>query len=836
MNNFRYPTNTLGPSRINLVSASAPPRNRSRIKVVLLIASAVVILMALSGVGILLVLPKGHVEYFNSTEGRVDWTTRPATDWPLVWTEAPTTSKPTTNPPWPRTTRTVTDWPLVWTEEPATSKPTTNPPWPRTTRPPTNRPTTQPTTNKPGTDLPGTTNKPEKQEMPEDLKTLYQEMYLNLDRTTDPCDDFYEYACGKFPGRHPVPENQREVSYFSLEYDKIRNRTIEILDNDSIEHDWKSLQYLKRVWDTCVQDRQDDSSGLNTLLEYFEQLDKLELWEEKFARVTKDGFNVFFTVKAVPHPRWSSSVSLLIDQPELEYGNAIVTESQFYPVLEYYSDLVRLSKNNVSEISAYMDLVLEMMDFEHWMATNATAESERLKRPWDFEKIATPRDLPELSGFNWTPILAILSKDIRPTSLTDEVLIRDPEYLRKFKAIIDSKDESFISGYIKMSLLRQSCFALGGECRQIQRNFLQQIDPSRLVDFERQTCFDVLSGRLEHLVHRAYTTNYKNDAHFTLIMMLSRIYDQMKDDVKNLLWMDENIQKRAIDKLYSVTSFSESLWPQWMEWGLDEKHQNITSLGLTESTGFFSYFWNFTRQMKNEEMEMLGSRSNSFALWPISLFAMAPKVNPLGPNMWIPNLVLQGHFFNEKSPIEINYGIFGSMLGHAMTHTIDRRAANFDEVLGKYYWTPETKEAFEQRMVCLAGAYDEEEVVINGRHYNMKINGSSTLDENLADWIGLVAAYNAYKKVALDFFSPVPKSEYPHELDKYSQDQMFFLSYAQTQCSSDSQQVLLDAFLGTHSPRKFRVNGPLKQMDEFAEAFDCDWGSNMNPRKKCVYH
>ena len=761
MNNFRYPTNTLGPSRINLVSASALPSKRARVKVVLLIASAVIVLMALSSLGILLLLPKRHVEYFNATEGRVDWTTRPVTDWPLL----------------------------------------------------------------------ATSNKPEEPEMSDDLKTLYQEMELNMNMTMDPCDDFYEYACGMFPGRHPVLENQREVSYFSLEYDKIRNRTIEVLEGDSLNRMSSSFQYLKRVWDTCVLDYSADPTPL---MEYLEELDKLESWEEKFARVTKDGFNVLLTVKTESDPRMSYSVTLSIDRPELEHGNAFVTVSHWYPAAMYYSDLIRLSKNNVSEAATYFELALEMMEFEHWLSTNATAESERIKRPWDFLKFGrtapNPDALNKMTGMDWNPILETLLDKTRP-----DVVIRDPEYLRKFKAIVDSKNESFISDYIKMSVFRQSCFALGGECRQIQRNFLRQIDPSRLVDFDRQTCFDTISRQLEDLLIVAYSFDWPTGDRWLANGIFQRILHQFKTDVHNFWWMDEETRLEAMRILERVNTFAEFKWPKWMEFSVERKYGKL-HLGSNKHEDFLSYFLNLTRQMKQEEIQMLSSRIVDIPPWHIPLFSRTPSTSALRKEISVPMLVLQGHFFNESFPIEIKYGILGSMIGHAMTHTIDHQADKYLSAQKLDFWTEETREAFDERMACLTDAYDKEEVVINGRPYDMNINGSSTLDENLADWMGLVAAYEAYKNVTLDASPGAPKTEYPYELNKYSQDQMFFLSYAQTQCSSDSQQVLLDAFLGTHSPRKFRVNGPLKQMDEFAEAFDCDWGSNMNPRKKCVYH
>ena len=171
------------------------------------------------------------------------------------------------------------------------------------------------------------------------------------------------------------------------------------------------------------------------------------------------------------------------------------------------------------------------------------------------------------------------------------------------------------------------------------------------------------------------------------------------------------------------------------------------------------------------------------------------------------------------------------MLAHEIIHSIDEVATKFDQDIQEKYWTNETIRHFNSKMKCLIEAYRGEDIEINGKEIDGKIDGRSTLDENLADLMGLMVTYKAYKKVNPTSWTAT--SEYPDSLKHFSSDQMFFLSYANVHCSSDAGQAQADLALGVESPRKYKVNVPLKHMDQFAQAFQCRTGSKMNPAKKC---
>ena len=125
------------------------------------------------------------------------------------------------------------------------------------------------------------------------LENALQEISSNIDPSVDPCDDFYEYACGSFSKRHPIPENKTEVSYHTLYSAQVYRTIVDRLQRDQLKSKdtIEPLKYLKRVWDSCVNDDSSTSQQTQKLMQYFEELDRLS-WQDQLARLIKDGFDV----------------------------------------------------------------------------------------------------------------------------------------------------------------------------------------------------------------------------------------------------------------------------------------------------------------------------------------------------------------------------------------------------------------------------------------------------------------------------------------------------------------------------------------------------------------
>jgi putative endopeptidase len=183
--------------------------------------------------------------------------------------------------------------------------------------------------------------------------------------------------------------------------------------------------------------------------------------------------------------------------------------------------------------------------------------------------------------------------------------------------------------------------------------------------------------------------------------------------------------------------------------------------------------------------------------------------NPIFNEVVFPAAILQPPFFDPKADPAVNYGAIGGVIGHEMGHGFDDQGAKSDaKGILRTWWKGEDVEAFKKRTEALATQYDGYEP-IKGLH----INGHLTLGENIGDLGGMTVAHDAYLLSLNGATPPV--------LDGFTGDQRFFLGWAQAFRSLEREEALRNQILtDVHSPPEFRVNGVVRNVDAWYQAYD----------------
>jgi endothelin-converting enzyme len=173
--------------------------------------------------------------------------------------------------------------------------------------------------------------------------------------------------------------------------------------------------------------------------------------------------------------------------------------------------------------------------------------------------------------------------------------------------------------------------------------------------------------------------------------------------------------------------------------------------------------------------------------------------------------------FNVDVPQYLNYGVFGSIAGHELLHAFDSTGRHYDQN-GNYtdWWTNSTMEAFEQRAQCYVDQYAK--FAIPGPDGKpLHVNGRLTLGENIADASGVSAAFAAWKKRQ----AQTPSEDLPG-LSFFTQDQLFFVSYANWWCSKSRPETAISKiYSDTHAPKWARILGTLANSRDFKKSFNC---------------
>jgi len=201
----------------------------------------------------------------------------------------------------------------------------------------------------------------------------------------------------------------------------------------------------------------------------------------------------------------------------------------------------------------------------------------------------------------------------------------------------------------------------------------------------------------------------------------------------------------------------------------------------------------------------------------------APTVNayynpPLNEIVF-PAGILQMPFFSGELPEYVSYGAFGATAGHELTHGFDDNGAKYDDE-GRYrdWWDNSTTIRFQNKTQCFVKQYEQYWVEgLDGE--KVPLNGKLTLGENIADSGGLNAAYRAWKKRES---SPTAVNSQLPGLEKFTNDQLFFISYGNSWCEKARKEALLQqVYSDPHAPADKRVIGPVDNSEEFKKAFNC---------------
>jgi endothelin-converting enzyme/putative endopeptidase len=196
--------------------------------------------------------------------------------------------------------------------------------------------------------------------------------------------------------------------------------------------------------------------------------------------------------------------------------------------------------------------------------------------------------------------------------------------------------------------------------------------------------------------------------------------------------------------------------------------------------------------------------------------------NPLENNINFPAGILQPPFFNKGADEAVNFGAAGAVVGHELTHGFDDQGRRFDAGGNmREWWTPADGKSFEERATCVANQYGNYTAVAD-----VKVNGRLTLGENVADNGGVRLAWMALMEML--------KTKRLGTADDFTPEQRFFVGWGQMWCENRSDEIArLHAQTNPHSPGKYRANGVVSNMPEFAKAFSCPATATMVGQPVC---
>lgn len=659
-------------------------------------------------------------------------------------------------------------------------------------------------------------------------------IFHSIDFSVDPCDDFYQYACGGWMKKNPIPESKS----FWAKYTVLQEQNDRLVRQKLIKtkNVTGAVKKAKAFYDACMDETTINTIGSKPLLKIIADLGGWNIasttWNEaKFSlqemlTAVQRNYSVaaFFSMGVDADDKNSSRNIIKVDQSGLTLPRTLYLSNLSNPklmaYLKYMTTVGSLLGGQDSNFTR--EQMKEVLKFEMKLAKIFVPPENRSEIDEIYNK-TTIRKLKKLCDkIPWLQFFKGQFEGITEITETEELVIYATRYLEALSPVINNASNTLLNNYLMWRVVAKHAPFLSKEFRDADEELTKVLTGAKKSEDLWKRCMGEADRAIGMALGALFIEEaFEGSSKELATDMVDRIRASFKKGFPDLTWMDDQTRKAAEDKADAVAD--KIGFPDYIK---DPKELENKYAKL--SFDVKKYFQNIIHSSNFHLLDNLNVLrkpvdKNKWFMIPSEVNAYyAPSFNQIV----FPAGILQPPYFNKKFPKAINFGGIGAVVGHELSHAFDNSGRMYDKYgnFGVQWWTNRSVEQYKKRGECMVEHYSK------FSYFGKKVNGKYTLGENIADNGGLKAAYYAYKewesKNGVE--PPLPL------LQNMTSQQIFFLAFAQDWCANIRKEaaiVRLDE--DSHSPNIFRVLGSLSNSDEFARDFKCAPGSKMNPPHKC---
>ena len=653
---------------------------------------------------------------------------------------------------------------------------------------------------------------------PTEPKALHSFDLKAIDKTADPCVNFYQYACGNWRKDNPIPADQTRWGRFNQLAQ--RNRYLLYVDlKQAAAAPTSPLQ--KQYGDffaACMDTDAVDKKGDKPLLPLLEQIDALNKKEQLAAAVARlqyqDGTPAFFGFGSEQDQKDSTrqiagTAQGGLSLPDRDYY--LLPDARMAKIREEYKnyvvDLFKLIGD--SDAKAQTEAA-SVMEIETALAKGSVPRVD-LRDPDKRYHLMPVADLKTLApDFDWSTYLS----DIHAPAI-ESLNVATPDFFKTMNQVIQDQSLDSLKSYLRFHAANSAAPWLSTPFDEAHFNFSQKTLQGQVEQAPRwKRCTMLTDADLGEAVGQDWVKqNFPPDAKANMEKLVASLKKSLAEDIQQAPWMTEETKKQAELKL---DAFRQKIgYPEkWRDYSkLEVKRDDL--LGNSHRSDAFDFAYDLNKIGKPVDEK----------LWGMTPPTVNAYYDPSMNDINFPAGILQPPFYDPSMDPAVNYGAIGVVIGHEMTHGFDDEGSKYDAHGNvKNWWTPSDIKAFDQRTDCEVKEYGDFSPVPG-----QKLNGKLTLGENTADNGGLRIAYQALMSTLAEDHDSTTK-----KVEGYTPAQRYFISFAQVWCENETPQAArVAARVDPHSPGEFRTNGTVQNFDEFGKAFGCHKGQPMMPEDSC---
>jgi predicted metalloendopeptidase len=643
-----------------------------------------------------------------------------------------------------------------------------------------------------------------------------------LDRSVDPCVDFYQFACGGWRKANPIPADESRWGRFNELADHNRSILHEILERLQ-NTEGKRSPIETKVGDyyaACMDEAGLEATGTKPLEPILARVEALESSRDLF-RVLGDN-----EAHALPGLFHFGSAPDLHDSRQ-----TIANLGQGGLGLPDRDDYLKDDAKSKEKREKYVEHVAHLLGLLGESAEKAVADAQTVLRietelakahldrvsmrdPRNRDNAMTVEELKRLApAFNFHAyFLAIGARPFLRVNLTSR------KYFQEANGPVERTPISDWKTYLKWHVVRAAAPYLSSPFVKEDFRFNREyLNGAKEMEPRWKRCVQATDRALGDALGRLYVEKtFGPEGKARMRQMIEAITFALREDIESLPWMTPATKRKALGKLQAFSTRKVGYPEAWKDYSSVEVRRDDL-FGNSRRAEIFEIRRSYERIDKPTDR----------TLWGMTPPTVNAYYNSANNEIVFPAGILQPPFFDGNRDDAVNFGGIGVVIGHEYTHGFDDQGSKFDpEGNLENWWSPDDLKAFQERTDCIAKEYEGFVTVKDPVNGDVHLNGRLTLGENTADNGGLRVAYRALQKTL--------QGKERTRIDGFTPEQRFFLGFANVWCQNVTEPAARQlAQTDPHSPGQFRVIGTVSNMEEFREAFGCRAGQPMVRENAC---
>ncbi|MCX6312061.1 MAG: M13 family metallopeptidase [Bacteroidetes bacterium] len=627
----------------------------------------------------------------------------------------------------------------------------------------------------------------------------------NFNTTVRAQDDFYEYVNGNWIKNNPIPATETSWGNFNVLHEKSQKALRAICEEAANNKTSAAGSNDQKIGDFFA-------SGMDSISIENEKFTPIQPLIDKINQM-KTSADITTTLAELHKIQTSAGFGFYVmadmkdskvNMPYLFQSGTGLPEKDYYfndelkmfreGYQKHLGNMFKLMGDN--EANSNLNAT-KVFSFEKQLADSSMSAVEMRDQEKQYNKMSMA-DLKKLCpNFDW----AVYFKTLGAPDMAN-IIVSQPAFMRQFNSMIATEPIEAWKAYFRWQLIRSCAPKLHKAVCDENFNFYGTVLSGAQKQNPRwKRVLSTTDGALGEAVGQLYVArNFSEESKKRVNIMVDNLMAAYTERIKSRDWMSEATKTAALTKLGTILR----------KLGYPDKWRDYSGLMINRKSYVLNFLHSNTFDVEYNISKL--KEPVDRMEWGMTPATINAYYNPSNNEIVFPAGIMQTPFFDARADDAVNYGGMGAIIGHELTHGFDDQGSMFDsEGNMKNWWTPEDTKNFQARTKKLVDQFSAF-VVIDSM--NLHVNGELTLGENIADLGGLTIAYFAYKHSLIG--KPAPA-----KIDGFTGDQRFFISWAQSWRNSMRQKSLINQVkTNPHSPAKFRVLGPLSNIQEFYDAFD----------------